>query len=133
MGACSALDGRVLIHSQSLSRWGAVKTIEFRYESASAKLCDMGDGFFELKNVWSDIRGQGHASVMLKEIAHFADVNEFVILLIAAPYGRIRDKPYLDERDLEAFYTKFGFFVQTRKPTRMRRNPEKTTCVCSKL
>lgn len=110
-----------------------MKHVEFRYQSASAKLYVLDEGLVELKNVWSDIRWQGHASAMLKEITHFADVNNLTILLIAAPYGRIRDKPYLDERDLEWFYHKFGFKVQSRKPTRMRRDPGAVTCDCSKV
>lgn len=100
--------------------------VDFKYESASAKLEELGPAktTYSLRNLFSRSRGQGHAKGVMQQIVQYADDNNITILLVIQRYG-YKDKKALDNSQLKAFYEKFGFVTDpySKYLTHMVRHP----------
>lgn len=83
-------------------------TIPFSYERASAKLQWMADDLYAVRNLWSQTRGLGHARGIMEKIIKYADDHGLDLFLIAQQYGSV-NHPSMNNKELEAFYMKFGF------------------------
>lgn len=82
--------------------------VTIRFESASARIKDRDDGYW-LTNVYSSIRGQGHATGLMERVCLHADANDLTLELIASPYKAVAKESILDLAQLITFYRKFGF------------------------
>lgn len=101
-----------------------MKIVKFQHESASAQFQYVDKDVVFLNNLWSEERGQGHASELMNKIVTYADQNQLTIIIIAQRYGN-PNRSALNNRQLEEFYVKFGFDydgVQSR-PSSMKRYP----------
>lgn len=98
--------------------------ISFTHGKASAKLIFIERGVYNLTNVWTDTqdRNKGYAKGVMQKVISYADEHQLTIRLQAQRYGKVTD-PALDNSDLEAFYSKFGFKTTDRAPIRMIRLP----------
>lgn len=96
----------------------------FRSGGAYLKLSHMGDDVWSLHDLWSENRGQGDASEVMRRAMDFADQQGLMLLLVIQMYGRY-DEKMLDNVQLEHFYAKHGFEVTDRRPVRMRRFPRR--------
>ncbi len=68
--------------------------MEYRYESATCKLTDHGDGTADLTHVYAQKRGQGHASAVIRLALEEADARGLTVYLLvfgAGAYYLVRD------------------------------------------
>jgi GNAT superfamily N-acetyltransferase len=99
----------------------------FRYKQATARLYFLDFGLWAVSNVYSQKRGQGHATGVMRQIIDFADQNGIVLKLMIQRYGNPNQKG-LDNQQLESFYRGFGFLKdphQTKPPYVMTRQPSR--------
>lgn len=82
--------------------------MEFRYESATCKLTEHGDGTADLTHVYAKNRGQGHASGLLRLVMEYVDSRELTVYLRVRAYGG-PVQTMLSNEQLIKFYSKFGF------------------------
>ena len=101
-----------------------MSVVRFTHGKASAKLVFLAEGLFHLGDVWTDTdaRGQGYAKGVMRKVVDYADKNHITILLKAQRYGKVTD-PALDNHELEAFYSRFGFEITDHAPVKMIRRP----------
>ena len=106
-----------------MSKHDRVVTDKFKTLSAQATLRYEDDKTAKLYNVYSEIRGQGHATHLLSSIVEFADDEGITIWLDVQSYGD--PHTVLTNSQLITFYEKFGFDVLDRshRPVRMVRYP----------
>lgn len=90
------------------------------YESTSVEIfMDREDRSARLSNLFSVNRGKGYATELMKYICRWADDNGIHLWLKAKPYGT--PIKALSQKELEAFYRKFGF-VKELNSNEMHRN-----------
>jgi len=87
-------------------------TVKFKHESASANLRKDDHGVWNLTSVYSESRGKGHASELMRKISEYADVHGITVNLMAREYGAVKG---LTNQQLVTFYRKYGFVVQSHK------------------
>lgn len=101
------------------------RTLYFSHEQASARLHYLGDDTYALSNLWSETRGRGHASAVMRQITRYADHRMLTIKVIAQPYGHPHETA-LSRKDLEAFYERYGFSRDSHiPPVKMTRQPSR--------
>ena len=101
--------------------------MEYRYESATCKLTDHGDGTADLTHVYAQNRGQGHASGVVRLALEEADRRGLSVYLLVRGYGG-PVRTMLSNDQLIEFYRKFGFErVDTSNSPRMKRPRRKNT------
>jgi GNAT superfamily N-acetyltransferase len=100
-----------------------VVTTTFRRYSASLSLRYDDDGTAKLSNLYSELRGQGHASALMEVVMKHADDEGISLWLEVQRFGATRDG--LDNETLIAFYERFGFDLveDDRRPRWMTREP----------
>ena len=91
----------------------------FKYQSASCIL-KFGDGFARLTNLYSTNPGQGHASMLMREVIDFADKHGVILVLEVGQYGNPRG---LNNDQLKVFYEKYEFVSAGGRV--MKRTPKK--------
>lgn len=99
-----------------------IKTV-FKFQSARVTLEHFDNGTAKLSGLYSEERGQGHASELLMEVTRYADKHELAMWLILQRFG----DPHggLSNQQLVSFYQKFGFDIldDTERPITMIRYP----------
>lgn len=99
-------------------------TKRFVYESAQAYLRFDGPQLAKLHSVYSEHRGQRHATTLLLEICEFADRNKITMYLNVGRFGYSDDQSP-DNTALQKWYAKFGFYtIDRKKPVQMNRDPQ---------
>ena len=100
-----------------------MKSIEFKYKEATAKLVWVVSGKYRLTNVWSPIRGKGQAGGVMEQVTKYADEHKLILTLVVQPYGHPTQSAMMTSR-LKDFYETFGFkkYGMT-KPVTMIRYP----------
>jgi GNAT superfamily N-acetyltransferase len=95
----------------------------FKVKSAQATLHIADDKSAKITNVYSQIRGQGHASALFEDIIRFADENRMMLWLEVRRYGKPQSG--LSNSGLVTFYQKFGFVIvdDDKNPVMMARRP----------
>lgn len=98
-------------------------TIIFKHGKASVRLVHVEKNIYALSNLWSKTRGEGHAQVAVQKLVDYADKHGYTVLLLVQRYGH-PNLGGLDNKELEAFYTRFDFVRKGgTKPLMMRRCP----------
>lgn len=92
---------------------------KFTHQSAQANLRISKNHTARLYNLYSQIRGEGHASGLMKKIVSYADEQGLCLYLDIQRYGK---PPGLDNQQLAMFYWEFGF--------RPRESPSKRITMC---
>lgn len=64
------------------------------------------------------LRGRGDATRLMQEVCREADASDIILVLSVKPFG---EHPPLDETQLEAWYTRFGFSRIQHEPVLMAR------------
>lgn len=82
--------------------------MEFRFESATCRLREHGDGTADVTHVYAENRGLGHATGLLKAVIEYAESRDLQLYLLARGYGG-PIQTMLNPEQLQAFYEKFGF------------------------
>src|SRR4051812_30801182 len=85
-----------------------LKTL-FTFQSAQVTVTHADDKTAKLSSLYSQQRGMGHASSLLKEVTTYADKNGISLWLEVQRYGNPHDA--LDNSQLIRLYEKFGFDV----------------------
>lgn len=99
---------------------------QFRYKGASARLTHIDESLAHVSHVWSNVRNQGQAAMVMGLIGSYADERGITLMLVARPY----DTPQRGALDLNAlvqFYEKFEFVLTPLKDGMMvmHRHPRK--------
>ena len=84
--------------------------MEFRFGKASCKLTEHGDGTADLTHVYSQVRGQGQASHLLRLVTDYVDEKDLHVYLRVRGYGGPVNT-MLSNQQLVMFYEKFGFRI----------------------
>lgn len=90
--------------------------MEFRFGKASCKLTEHGDGTADLTHVYSQVRGQGQASHLLRLVMDYVDKKNLHVYLRVRGYGG-PIQTMLSNEQLVKFYEKFGFSAAANTPT----------------
>lgn len=64
-----------------------------------------------MERIYARVRGQGHATALLREITEWADKNDLELHLTVRSYGH-PVHTILSNEQLVRFYSKFGFVDQ---------------------
>jgi GNAT superfamily N-acetyltransferase len=88
-----------------------VRVIKFRHETATAVLCDWGDGTSSLGYVYARAKGQGHAKSLMAYIVDYVETNHIRSIYIEVDGYGPKNKKALTNEQLVGFYAKFGFVV----------------------
>lgn len=82
--------------------------VAFNHKSASCLLTVEDYGRAKLSHVYSEQRGQHHASELMEKVIQFADNNNLELFLKVQAYGH-PVQTILTNQQLVDFYRKFGF------------------------
>lgn len=95
----------------------------FVYKSATAHLTEMTDDkHYFVGDVLAMMRRQGHGSGLMRMITEYADKHGYILVTKPQRYAK---GEALDNNQLEAFYTSFGFVTDQKsgRPPFMYRQP----------
>jgi len=103
------------------------------YEKARLRLVEpicvpeeMRPGMRELLSLSSADRGRGHATALMHQVCQEADDNLITLILIVDPYDA-----GMDEKQLERWYTRFGFTPIQPTPLMMARQVQPNRIITS--
>lgn len=103
----------------------SISKIRFNYESSQLNLIFAPNDpkLAKISNLYSQIKGKGHASKLLNEVVRYADKHGIHLWLEVQRYGDSRQG--LDNKQLIKLYESFGFDVVNdgKKPVMMGRYP----------